>query len=1021
MSAANWLSDAHPYQNGENAAFNGAADPSMVFLQTPTTASFDFNQIQTQQLQQRMQNGVMANGSPAPPSSMYQTQTSIPSKRPRPREDSLSGSPRPYAGALPVSRSQTPHGSYPVNGASFPGGNPYQTMQQNANTTNQSPALQPQNFNSHNTQQRVQTMSPSPFSPAAQNFANHTSPPHSEHGSRVNTPHNNGPQFPNNTPYTMGNSQPYMPQNSSTMNGIPPNQYSQNQQHEQMMMEARMRQMGQMGALRGGAIPQGVPFNPMSQVGNSMSNIQMAQMRAQQAQQAQPRSQPYQQMLQNITNFTRQRGLPFNPQPNISGNPVNSVQLFHGVLKMGGSKKISVNQLWPRVATLLGYHQMQCMAAAQELQSYWQTNLADFESHYLQHQHQQQIQQQHRQRAMADPMRAAASLQPGDTGPRPSSFSPPKAIHDQGTRFMQPPSSVNAAYQTPTKQNLPPQATTRHPILNGHTESQKAQHQAASSNLYGQPPSAIAEQPLKETVRTQSLALSRATSKNRRPKGEDSNYLTPRQRRSLTEMYVPKANNLDVAPRRKPGEDDLPQETRQSSHGGLPVEEKGFTDTVESLLKFKLRAPLLEELGPIDVRALTLSIRSGIGGEVRHALDTVASLSISLNKTPPSLDQCDDLVESMVECANDQVELLAEHATEVSDAMLINSYEDTVKGCKVEVDEIQGFADFGTLEYNLNKAVDRLICITTIFRNFAFFEASHRALTDPIVLKMMTTVIRHLGTRNMMLRTHQNTLDFVKDVVVFLSQTAHRLDFQNKDEALCVLHFLVSFAPLPEPNDGNGQHITFSSYTPSLNRYLPHAVDALAKLLTREPNRTFCRSIFAADSTASPPFDLLTRAFGLAISPVPDLEDTIALSMITYRIPFMVQGLLAAEILVSMIPNSEHELALSWLESQDNFASRLMRMLALLSYKLPALPLPQPHIPPPPKESIDQFGYIMVTNRGLIVLKRLIERAKDADLETNSCLNGVLPNKQTVVRALSTSTMDSDVLRHLCALYGLDI
>ena len=1018
MSAANWLSDAQPYQNGENATFNGVGDPSMAFLQTPTTSSFDFSQMQSHQLQQRVQNGIMVNGSPAPPNSMYQTQTSIPSKRPRPREDSLSGSPRPYPGALPVSRSQTPHGSYPVNGASFPGGNPYQSMQQNANTTNQSPALQPQNYNPHSAQQRIQTMSPSPFSPAAQNFANHTSPPHSEHGSRVNTPQNNGPLFPNNTPYNMGNGQPYMTQNSSTMTGIPPSQYSQSQQHEQMMMEARMRQMGQMGALRGGAVPQSVPFSPMSQIGNQMSNIQMAQVRAQQAQQAQPRSQPYQQMLQNISNFSRQRGLPFNPQPNIAGNPVNSVQLFQGVLKMGGSKKMSVHQLWPRVATLLGYHQMQCMVAAQELQNYWQNNLAEFESYFIQNQHQQQVQQQHRQRAMADPMRTAASLQPGDAASR-SSFSP-KSIQDQGPRFMQPPSNVNAVFQTPTKQTLPPQANIRHPIPNGHIETQKAQHQAASSNMYGQPPSVVAEQPHKDVPRNQAAALPRATSKTRRPKGEDPKYLTPREIRSLTEMYEPKICNLELEPRRKPGQENHPQETRQSSHGGLPVGGKTFTDTVECLLKFKLRAPLLEELGPIDVRALTLSIRSGIGGEVRHALDTIASLSISLNKTPPSLDLCDDLVEALVECANDQVELLAEHAPEVSDAMLINSYEDTVRGCKVEVDELQDLAEFGTPEYDLSKAVDRLICITTIFRNFAFFEPSHRALTDPIVLKMMIIVIRHLGTRNMMLRTHRSTLDFVKDVVVFLSQTAHRLDFQNKDEALCILHFLVSFAPLPEPNDGSGQHITFSSYSPSLNRYLPHAIDALAKLLTREPNRTFCRSILVSDATASPPFDLLTRAFGLAISPVPELGDTISLSTITYRIPFMVQGLLAAEILVSMIPSSERGLAFSWLESQDSFASRLMRMLAHLSRRLPALPMPQSHIPPPSKESIDQFGYIMVTNRGLIVLKKLVDRAKDADLDTNGCLNGVLPNKATVVGALSTSTMDSDVLRQLCALYSLD-
>ena len=867
-------------------------------------------------------------------------------------------------------------------------------------------------------------MSPSPFSPAAQSFPNHTSPAPSENGSRVNTPQNNGPQFPHNTAYGMSPGQPYMPQAGPNMNGIPQHQYHQNPHQEHMMLEARMRQMGQMGHVRGGGVPPGVPFNSVGQTANQMSTVQMAQVRPQQVHQAQPRNQPYQQTLHNISNFARQRGLPFNPHPNIAGNQVNSVQLFFGVLKMGGSKKISMAQLWPRVAQLLGYHQMQCMIAAQELQNYWQTNLAEFEAYYIQHQHQQQVQQQQRHRTMVDPMRSAGHMQSTDNAPRPASFSPPKPTPDQAARFIQPPSNVNAAYQTPTKQSVPVPPNSRQPIPNGYTDGQRAQPQAASLNMYGHTSSTVSEHSHKGNLRNQSTAHSSAAPKHQRSKAEDPNHpahWTSRQTKSLEKMYVPRANNLEVAPPRKSQDGDQSNEHLQSSHGGWPVEEKSFTNTIECFLKFKLRAPLLEELGPIDVRALTLSIRSGIGGEIRHALDTIASLSISVNKTPPSLDQCDDLVESLVECANDQIEFLAENAPEVSDAMLINSYEDILRGCKIEIDAIQEPAQYGSLEYELDKAVDRLICITTIFRNFAFFEAtSHRTLTDPVVLKMMTTVIRYLGTRNMMLRTHGNTLDFVKDIGVFLSQTAHRLDLQNKDETLCILHFLVSFAPLPEPHNGDDGQINFSSYTPSLNRYLPYAVDTLAKLLTREPNRSFCRSIFTSDAAASPPFDLLTRAFGLAISPVPELGAADPLNMVTHRIPFMVQGLLAAEILITMIPSSEHKLALSWLASKDTFASRLMRILALLSRKLPAQPMGQPHAPSPPRDTFDHYGFIMMTNRGLRVLKRLIDKAKEVDANTNVYVGEFVPNKQTIVGALSTSGMDSDILRQLCNLYGLD-
>ncbi|KAL9640374.1 MAG: hypothetical protein Q9164_000317 [Protoblastenia rupestris] len=1046
MSAPNWLNDPQPYQNGENGAFNGASDPSMAFMHTPTSSTFDFHHIQTQQLQQRMQNGNIANGSLVPhnPNPMYQTQTTIPSKRPRPREDSVGGSPRPYSGTLPVSRSQTPHGTYPgysvaVNGATFPANNSYAGMQQPVTTASHSPGMPNQNHNPQNPQQRLQTMSPSPFSPAAQTFGNHVSPPHSENGTRVNTPQNSGQQYSNNAPYGMGTGQPFMPPAATSVNGVQPSHFSQNSQHEQMMMDARMRQTAQMGPLRGGGHQQGLSFNSSGQPLNQLSSVQITQMRAQQTQPNQQRPQYMQNMLHNITQFARQRGIHFDPQPLIAFRPVSSIQLFFGVLKLGGSRRISLGQQWPQVATLLGYPPPQSMVAGQELQSYWHSSLADFETYYMQH---QQSQQQQRQRALADPMRSAVSFQPSDTAPRQPSFSPAKQMHDpQQARFMQQPSNPNVPYQTPTQHITPTQPGIRHPLPNGYIDPQKARMQASPPNVYNQQPTMAPNQLRNEILQGHQAPVSIVRGRREKSKQEnpDNSEFWRSRKAALSPMYIPRANNLELKPQRPAGKDDEDADghaqmqdsaidetsgsTFPTNHGGFPVTEPGHREGIEALLKFKLRAPLLEELGPIDIRAITLSLRSTINGEVRHALDTIASLSIT--KSPPSLDQCEDLVEALVDCADDQVEVLAEHAPEVSDAMLITSYEDTVRGCKAEISEMQIYPDFGTLEHHLDKAIDRLICITTILRNFAFSEASHRALTDPIVLKMMTTVIRYLGTRNMMLRTHRNALDFTKDVVVFLSQTAHRLDFQNKDEALCILHFLVSFAPLPEPNDGRDSEVTFSSYSPSLNRYLPHAVDSLAKLLTREPNRSFCRTIFMSDAASTLPYDLLTRAFGLAVGPVPEIGITEPTNTVTYRIPFLVQGLLAAEILIGMIPSSGRHLASSWANSYDGFASRLMRMVAILSRKLPAQPDPQqqrhngPH-GAPPKEAIDHYGYIMVTNRGLAVLRKLIEKAKEADGDIKRLPSGILPNQQNVVAALSAPTMDGDVIRQLCAFSGLD-
>ncbi|MDI1485045.1 MAG: hypothetical protein OHK93_000179 [Ramalina farinacea] len=1028
MSATNWMHDGQPFQNGEIGNFNGAGDPSMPYAQNPSPSSFDFHPLQAQQMPRPLQNGHMPNGPPSAQNQMYQTQATVPSKRPRPREDSIGGSPRPFAGSTPVSRAQTPHGTftgYPgaVGGAPFPGSNLYQNMPPNAPSTGQSPAIPNQNFNPQTAQARMQTVSPSPFSPAGQSFGNHTSPPHSENGTRVNTPQSNGVQYPPNGSYNMGSMPPYMQQAAPHMNGVHQQQYGQQAHHDNGLMEARMRQLNQMGGLRAGAPSQAPPFGAMGHNPNQMSPAQMAQMRAQQAQQAQPRSQQQQpqMILQNLIGFQRARGIAFNPQPTLARRTLNSVQLFSGVLRMGGSRRIAETEQWPRVAQLLGYPLPECLGAGHELQNYWQAELAEFEKYW-----QQQTQQK---RAMAEQAKMTGMHSISATPAHENPSSPTKLTLDLAAQINPNPPNARAGHVGPIKPGNVPQPHTPQSLSNGYTNSAMSQMQAA--------PSAP-----KSSTHNADLELAEATGNPPQPKSLTRSVSEWKPRCvEMHDMYVPRANNLelplasahdssdetDPAPR-----DEGEQKVWLKSHGGLHVDDEALQKNVSSLLKFKLQAPLLDELGPVDIRALTLSLRSGISGEVRHALDTIATIS-SHPKAMLALDQCDDLTETLVECANEQVELLAENAPEVSDAMLINSYEETVRSCRAELEEVQYLAEFGTQDHELDKAVDKLICITTIIRNSSFFDSSLRVLTDPVVLKMMSTVMRYLGTRNMMLRTNQNALDFSKDVVIFLSQTAQYLNFQNKDEALCILHFLVSFAPLPEPHTGDNGELFFYSYKPMLHRYLPHAVDALAKLLTREPNRSFFRAIFTSESSPTPTHGLLTKAFGLAVSPVPDMEAlvpgaetsrTVEVSpqlpaLVSHRMPFLVQGLLAAEILISMIPGSDPRLASMWIHSQDRFASRLMRMLSWLSRKLPTARLNQPHIPIPSKEVADSNGYTMLTNRGLTVLKRLADRAKEFEGTEPNLPQGILPDRQTIFTALTTPTMDSDILRQLCNLHSV--
>jgi len=261
-------------------------------------------------------------------------------------------------------------------------------------------------------------------------------------------------------------------------------------------------------------------------------------------------------------------------------------------------------------------------------------------------------------------------------------------------------------------------------------------------------------------------------------------------------------------------------------------------------------------------------------------------------------------------------------------------------------------------------------------------------------------------------------LEFEKDTVIYLSNFGGDIDLPGKEEALCTLHFLLSFAPSPSPVNPDNDEIMFSAYQPSIHRYLPLAVDSLAKLLARgDPNRAFYKTIFAADNAASPTSDLLTRAFGLAIAPVPNglnLES----NLLQARIPFLAQGLLAADILISLIPSNEHGLARSWLTSQDGFAPSLFRMVMFSINPPPGPPPPRHHTTKPVDN--DSEGYSMIANRGITILRKLAEKSKDSDRLSGGIPLEALPKKASLIDVMLAAQVNPVMVRNFCNYAGLE-
>lgn len=1036
-------------QNHNGPAFNHLNDPNTGanmldptnFMPNPN--AFDAAHFQNQQLPPRMQNGGMRNPSPAFNNPVYQTNSVVPSKRPRPRDESMVvTSPRQALGMLPHSRSHTPQqNTFPP----FPANNqppqhvsqptPYSHLQHNGSANASPSPIMANQLRPGVVPQRVSTASPHPFSPAAQQFAVQASPSPSDHGNRVDTPQNlYNPNFgpPYNQAFTPPPGRTAPTQGPMPTSQIPPQQMQQpsmyhQQSHQQprpspaeqqkmlyhMQLQQQLHQRTRMQGLQQNPSPMA---KPQIQVTNGQFPHSIR------PQQPIARPNNPEQFIKQLTTFMQSRGLTLDLNPIVGDRQVNLVMLYIAVTKFGGYRRVNQGELWAQVAQMLQFNPMQNPNIPQQIKIHYERNLAMFEEAYnAQHQRQKIMTQQ--------------TTGVGMGGPHPQ-MSPTKQIAPQGQH-------QSPQYMPQVQQgHLIQQQQQQHPLQSQHQPSTPVKQmtpinpsQQPTVNGFSAPPMAPQQQhhppiaqahsrnSLSRTVETascqngsafsgasQASAKSAVSSSLQSQHAESSTQADPSKATAefeMSETYDPLVRTLNT-------------------WGGFMPDESLAPDLVKTLYidlpRLKPNVPTLMELGTIDIHALTMSLQSGIHSEVRLALDTLATISVELGR-PIDLKMCDDLVESIIDCAEVQVELLAENTAEVSDVMLISSYEDVVRGCRIEREGLLDIPVFGTIDYELDRAVEKLICITTILRNLSFFETNHPLLADELVIKFLCVVIRYLGTRNMLLRTNCNTLDFMKDVIIFLSNLAQTIEVPGKEQALCLLHFLLAFAPCPPPTVPGSERVIFSPYDPAVHRYLPPAVDSLAKLLARdEPNRTFYKSIFTSDASSSPQFDLLTKSFALAISPVPSLKpDEPRINMpkiLEARKPLLMQGMLAAEILSHLVPGFETKVSKSWLNSEDGFAQSLMRLICILSSEGPA---PQSsrgnlnsHRPG------EEEALVHITLSGLAVLRRLYERARNPDDPNSAAPNEAMIKPEILLGALLRKQPRPEILRQLCLYAELD-
>lgn len=219
-----------------------------------------------------------------------------------------------------------------------------------------------------------------------------------------------------------------------------------------------------------------------------------------------------------------------------------------------------------------------------------------------------------------------------------------------------------------------------------------------------------------------------------------------------------------------------------------------------------------------------------------------------------------------------------------------------------------------------------------------------------------------------------------------------------------MLNFLLAFSPLPEPSMKKDR-VMFTAFNPSVHRYTPAAVDALAKLLAKDdPNRIYFGAIFSGDGSAPPQPELLTRAFGLAVSPVPHKN---ILAAADARQVFLMHGLLAADVLTTFADASFAKL---WLGSVDGFAIHLLRLsCALCNERIPQISMRQRA-----QAENDTIAFGSIIHRGIAILRRLAEKSKQVDNSSPVRVPcGIVPRKEQLLGALLLPNIDPTIIRQL--------
>ena len=795
---------------------------------------------------------------------------------------------------------------------------------------------------------------------------------------------------------------PNMPNQMSGQQGMSSQQQEMFNKYQQAMM-MRQQQMRSMGQAPPAGQPNGMTPQQRAAMAGGMNPAMAAKMgMAPGGDRGNPQHQAMQFMSQ-LNNFVQSQGKQLDNNPTVVGHPMHYFHLFQLYIRFKPDRQ---PQNWPIVMQSLRIPLPQHTQAMQELSTLYDRNLSAFARHYVSMVERQRQMQQGRIPGQGSPT--------SEQGPRPAL---PPNLPAQPAQAQ----ASSAGSPAPAKDRARAASSAAPDGLDRSTPTKAASVAASVGSPHQFPQGSPV--PLKIGTQEDDDDKPDADSIGRIKSIDKADEL----RKLFDPEYKPRRHSLNT-------------------HGGLPLDHH-IAESGAALYDSKT-LPKLEELGPVDLQALTLGLQSGFHEEVAYALDRLAVLS----QKPLFLRECLDLADALLDIGRQQLHRLIE-STDPSAEFEVLPVEKLTSSSREENLDFREERPFAGPQYEKRHAIDKLLAITTIFRNLSFplperhnntdvsNEHNRQILTTSDMQSFAVKIIRLLNSSVSPLQSDNDRLDFAKDLVIFLSNVSETLAISNEDDARAFLLFLISFAPGLAPACGQGK-IAFTTYEPLKHQYLPSALDSLAKILARdEPNRGLIRTILQNDlsTVEDQTQSCFTKVFALAIAPLPDKPfNTPAsagpLRLVEKRKPFITQGMLLLDILSTLVPAptsaptidrtvEQHCLQRQWLESEDAWASRVIHLVIAMGMHDAHNPHVERH--PVTHEPVSGgHGFTSISQRALSMIRRLLEAADKADVEAGKAVRdlvssrvlGSMPLDDMTFAAIMLPRFDAEVIRGLTAL-----